>query len=140
MRAVLHGRPVSKKNGWHIVRCGGFSRLAAKKETKVYVKAIQDQFKLQATAKGWEFVGGREEICAAFFVYFHPRQRMDVHNACETVLDALQGVAFENDRQVVGFYTPPYRLIDRDDPRVEIVLKKASEVRPNEAPAWATTR
>ncbi len=54
---------------------------------------------------------------------FRPRKSGDIDSVLKCALDALQGVAYANDKQIIGLY------IDRDDdkqnPRLEVVICKA---------------
>lgn len=74
-------------------------------------------------------------VAARFKVVFTNRQRMDVHNAVETVLDLLQGICYDNDKQVPGFFHPPVRHIDNANPRVEVELQTEDEAFAD--PRWA---
>jgi Holliday junction resolvase RusA-like endonuclease len=50
-------------------------------------------------------------------------QPCDIDNLAKLVLDALHGVAFANDRQIV--HLAATKLVDRDNPRTEIELEAA---------------
>ena len=52
-------------------------------------------------------------------VYF-PNRRGDLDNRLKPVLDALQGVAYSDDRQIVAINA--VRQIDKDSPRVEVAV------------------
>jgi crossover junction endodeoxyribonuclease RusA len=48
--------------------------------------------------------------------------RADLDNLVKAVTDALQGVVYDNDAQVAILHAERY--IDRDDPRVEILVER----------------
>ena len=56
-------------------------------------------------------------VSVAMHFYF-PNKRGDLDNRVKPVLDALEGVAYENDRQVVRYVAERYT--DKNDPRVEV--------------------
>lgn len=130
---VLKGEPKSKKNGWASRAGGGFYN--GTKGLKPYVAALQLQFKLQARAHGFEKIAAPHKVFIAYKIFFGKRQHaMDRHNAWETVLDALQGVCYDNDLQVVGDFHPPRRFVDESNPRVELEVSTALDA--EQDPRW----
>lgn len=61
-------------------------------------------------------------------VYFHlkNRRRMDVDNLLKTVQDGLNGVAFEDDSQIVEVHA--YKRMSCMDPRTGVCIQAADEV------------
>lgn len=59
---------------------------------------------------------------------FRPRRAGDIDSVLKCALDALQGVAYANDKQIIGLY------IDRDDdkkrPRLEVLICPAQVLEP----------
>jgi len=53
-------------------------------------------------------------------VYLPDRRRRDVDNICKSVLDALNGVAWQDDTQVARLTVT--KKIDSVDPRVEVCI------------------
>jgi Holliday junction resolvase RusA-like endonuclease len=119
-RLVLEGKPFSKKNGWRRNPNGPGMYIAP--ECRDYIESIQLQAKCQMAGLGVEPIRRPANVAARFQVFFTKRQQMDAHNAAETVLDALQGIAYDNDKQVAGWHHPPVRFIDDKRPRVEVEL------------------
>lgn len=136
---VLEGRPVSKKNGWAPSRgvgSRGLGMYQRKKEVKGYVEACRIQAVFQMRRLGLVKISKPTPVAIRLKVYFAAGQgAMDVHNAAETVLDALQGVCYDNDLQVVGHHYPPQRLVDAARPRVEVELQRAEDAQLD--PRWA---
>ena len=54
------------------------------------------------------------------------RRRMDVDNVAKSVLDGLNGVAYEDDDQVVELLVRKHRVKNTADERVEIEIREAS--------------
>lgn len=121
---VLLGTPKSKKNGWASNGRGGVYQ--RDKSLKPYVQALQIQFHFQAKKNGFEKIAAPHKVALRYKIFFGKRQHaMDVNNAFETVLDALQGVCYDNDNQVVGQFHPPIRFVDEENPRIELEVQKA---------------
>jgi crossover junction endodeoxyribonuclease RusA len=59
------------------------------------------------------------EVCINFTVY-RPRKSGDLDNYQKIMFDALQGLAFQNDSQVVEIHG--FRKDDAKNPRVEILI------------------
>jgi len=83
----------------------------------------------QARERRWTAIPAERGVRVEFTVYFPSGRQKDPANYTEVLLDALEGVAYENDSQVIDMCV---RLggYDRDDPRVEIVVEESSRERP----------
>ena len=57
-------------------------------------------------------------------VYF-PNHRSDVDNRAKLTLDALQGFAYQNDKEIVCVCL--WKHFDKNDPRVEVTITTAPE-------------
>jgi len=53
---------------------------------------------------------------------YRKRKTGDLDNKLKLVLDALEGVVYENDKQVVELHA--YLLDDKDNPRVEVAVNQ----------------
>jgi crossover junction endodeoxyribonuclease RusA len=62
------------------------------------------------------------EICVNFTV-FRPRQVGDLDNYQKIMFDALQGIAFDNDNQIIEIHA--FRKNDKHNPRVEVLIYPA---------------
>lgn len=123
---VLLGTPHSKKNNWAPNGRGGIYQ--KDKTLKPYVEGLQLQALFQAKKNGFEKIPAPYRVAVRYKVFFGKRQHaMDVHNAFETLLDALQGVCYDNDNQVVGQFHPPIRFIDEANPRIELEIARAQD-------------
>jgi crossover junction endodeoxyribonuclease RusA len=59
------------------------------------------------------------------FRVFRPRKIGDLDNRLKISQDALKGICFEDDRQIIEIHA--YRFDDKTNPRVEITLKEINE-------------
>lgn len=57
-------------------------------------------------------------LVAVRLTFFRPRLSRDVDNSIKIVLDSLNGVVYDDDRQVDEMHI--YRRLDREHPRVEV--------------------
>lgn len=89
-----------------------------------YVSAEGKEFRKNCV--GWLAAAGvREPIAGAVVVrllFYFPSHQGDLDNRIKSVLDALQGTAFENDKQV--WRVEAERRLDRRQPRVEVEIEK----------------
>ena len=56
----------------------------------------------------------------------HPTKKPDLDNVAKIILDALNGIAYKDDSQVVRLYIEK-EYADDDKPRVEVVLRELEE-------------
>lgn len=128
---VIQGRPVSKKNTWGAARTQYGARIyQTNKSIKTYCEAARIQVAFQAKRQGFTKIAKPEKVAIRFKVFFGKHQgSMDVHNAIETLLDALQGACYDNDNQVVGNFHPPERFVDDERPRIEFEIQTQAEAK-----------
>ena len=60
--------------------------------------------------------------CEVWLKVYLPSRRADHHNYTKALLDSLQDIAYENDRQVESLHT--VRKMDRECPRIEIEIRR----------------
>lgn len=65
-------------------------------------------------------------VSVAYFVY-RPRRAGDLDNYLKSLLDALTGIAYEDDRQVVELHG--YLRDDPRDPRVNVIIQTAGYIK-----------
>ena len=56
------------------------------------------------------------------------RRRMDVDNVAKSVLDGLNGVAYEDDDQVIELLVRKHKVTRKEEERVEIEIRDFKEV------------
>lgn len=129
LRFVVEGRPVSwqRKN---VVN----GRVLTDKKQRAAKRTLQ-LAALSARPRGWVRDGQYEVRVHA---YYPDGRQGDVDRIAGLPLDALEGVAYEADRQVVRLEVG--RFTDRERPRVEVVVRRvgASVAASGERPACLT--
>jgi len=95
---------------WRLVR-GRIVKTAA-------ARGYQQGVKLRALAQGCRPTAG---LVAVTVHWFRAARRGDLDNHLKVVLDALQGAAYRNDKQIVELHA--YRLEDRQNPRLQIAIE-----------------
>lgn len=71
-------------------------------------------------SQGMQPLDGQVSVTLSFY---RPRKIGDVDGRIPWTLDCLQGLAFHNDSQVVELHC--YRLDDKANPRVEVVIERS---------------
>ena len=114
---TLYGEPASKSNSRRLVQIGGRPRFIKSKKALSYVKAIQ----LQANALRLPMFEKGVDLSITMHIFYASR-RPDLDES--VVLDALQQIVYENDRQIKEKHI--YWGLDKVEPRCEIELREIS--------------
>lgn len=101
--------PPSVNRYWMIAN----NRIVTTKEARNYKKAIALQLRNKIERVFTGAVGVN-------FTVFRPAKRGDLDNYCKVMFDALQGICYVNDNQIVEFQA--YRDDDKYKPRVEFLV------------------
>jgi len=120
---IIFGEPASKANSRRVVHYGGMSRLIKSKKALTY----SDVFKQQCKPLSTLMTG---DLRVTLHIYYASR-RPDLDESL--ILDLMQGLIYENDRQVKERHC--YWGLDPDNPRAEIIIEKIPEVAPKKNPA-----
>jgi Holliday junction resolvase RusA-like endonuclease len=112
VRLILHGEPASKANSRRLVTIRGQARLIKSQKALDYVAAVKRTYPpLVPLLEG--------DLRMVADVYYATRRPdLDV----SLILDALQDIAYKNDRQVREMHL--YHHLDRENPRAEITLEE----------------
>jgi Holliday junction resolvase RusA-like endonuclease len=112
VRLILHGEPASKANSRRLVTIRGQARLIKSQKALDYVAAVKRTYPpLVPLLEG--------DLRMTADVYYATRRPdLDV----SLILDALQDIAYKNDRQVREMHL--YHHLDRENPRAEITLEE----------------
>lgn len=94
---------------WRFVNVRGRPVVLLSKDARIYKKRIAS---LAPTVRR---IDGPVRLTLRIF---RPRRAGDVDSTIKPMLDALQGVLYENDRQIVELHA--YRGDDKTNPRVEV--------------------
>lgn len=119
---IILGEPASKANSRKLVRFGGMSRLIKSAKALNY----SDLFKQQCKQLPQLMSG---DLRVTMWIHYASR-RPDLDESL--ILDLMQGLIYENDRQVKERHT--YWGLDPENPRSEIIIEKIPEVCPKKKP------
>ena len=119
---IIFGEPASKSNSRRMVRLGGVSRLIKSEKALNY----SDVFKQQCRPLAKLMTG---DLRVTLHIYYASR-RPDLDETL--ILDLMQGLIYENDRQVKERHA--YWGLDPENPRAEILIERIAEVAPKKKP------
>ena len=119
---IIFGEPASKANSRRVVRFGNMSRLIKSQKALNYC----DVFKQQCRPLAKLMTG---DLRVTLRIYYASR-RPDLDESL--ILDLMQGLIYENDRQVKERHT--YWGLDPENPRSEITVEKMDAVAPTKKP------
>jgi Holliday junction resolvase RusA-like endonuclease len=123
---IIFGEPASKANSRRVVHYGGMSRLIKSKKALTYSDVFRQQCKPLATLM-------TGDLRVTLHIFYASR-RPDLDESL--ILDLMQGLIYENDRQVKERHC--YWGLDPENPRAEIIIEKIPEVAPKKSPAKRT--
>jgi hypothetical protein len=119
---IIFGEPASKANSRRVVRFGNMSRLIKSQKALDYSETFKQQCrKIEPLMSG--------DLRVTMWIYYASR-RPDLDESL--ILDLMQGLVYENDRQVKERHI--YWGLDPDEPRAEIIVEKIDEVSPKKKP------
>ena len=125
---IIFGEPASKANSRRVVHYGGMSRLIKSKKALSYSDVFKQQCgKLPTLMSG--------DLRVTLYIFYASR-RPDLDESL--ILDLMQGLIYENDRQVKERHC--YWGLDPDNPRAEIIIEKIPEVAPKKSPSKKTRK
>lgn len=110
------GEPASKANSRRVVKFGNMSRLIKSQKALNY----SEEFRAQCPQLGRLMDG---DLRVTMRIYYATR-RPDLDESL--ILDLMQGLVYENDRQVKERHT--YWGLDAENPRSEIIIEQIPEV------------
>lgn len=125
---IIFGEPASKANSRRVVHYGGMSRLIKSKKALSY----SDVFKQQCGKLPTLMTG---DLRVTLYIFYASR-RPDLDESL--ILDLMQGLIYENDRQVKERHC--YWGLDPENPRAEIIIEKIPEVSPKKSPSKKTRK
>jgi Holliday junction resolvase RusA-like endonuclease len=125
---IIFGEPASKANSRRVVRYGGISRLIKSAKALSYSDVFRQQCKPLATLM-------TGDLRVTLHIFYASR-RPDLDESL--ILDLMQGLIYENDRQVKERHC--YWGLDPDNPRAEIIVEKIPEIAPKKSPTKRTKR
>ena len=125
---IIFGEPASKANSRRVVHYGGMSRLIKSKKALSYSDVFRQQCgKLPTLMTG--------DLRVTLHIFYASR-RPDLDESL--ILDLMQGLIYENDRQVKERHC--YWGLDPDNPRAEIIIERIPDVAPKKSPSKRTRK
>ena len=119
---IIFGEPASKANSRRVVKFGNMSRLIKSQKALNYSDAFRQQCQPLATLM-------TGDLRVTLHIYYASR-RPDLDESL--ILDLMQGLVYENDRQVKERHA--YWGLDPENPRAEILIEKIEAVAPIKKP------
>ena len=119
---IIFGEPASKANSRRVVKFGNMSRLIKSQKALNYSDAFRQQCQPLATLM-------TGDLRVTLHIYYASR-RPDLDESL--ILDLMQGLVYENDRQVKERHA--YWGLDPENPRAEILIEKIEEIAPKKKP------
>ncbi len=96
-----------------------YATFQGRRITSAKGRKFKSDIAILAMRQGAKILSG--ELSVTFRV-FRPRKSGDLDNRLKISQDALKGICFEDDRQIVEIHA--FRFDDRLNPRIEIDIKK----------------
>jgi len=122
---IIFGEPASKANSRRVVHYGGMSRLIKSAKALSYSDVFRQQCKPLATLM-------KGDLRVTLHIFYASR-RPDLDESL--ILDLMQGLIYENDRQVKERHC--YWGLDPENPRSEIIIEKIADIAPKKKPRQA---
>lgn len=110
-RIVLKGNPLSTS---HIYLSRGkmrFMKKEAKDRKEQYAWEAKGQYKGQPIQK---------DITVDIVLYFGDKRKRDIDNFNKLWMDSLEGIVYEDDKQIQELHT--IKSYDKQDPRIEVFI------------------
>ena len=115
MNIILKGRPLSTQHLYGITCRGRFPVMymtkAGKEMKALYQSEARKQYKRKVMSTNCDME-------ATFF--FKDKRRRDIDNYNKIVLDSLEGIVYEDDKQIQKLTIE--KKISADNPRIEIII------------------
>jgi crossover junction endodeoxyribonuclease RusA len=112
--------PPSLNRYWRNIR----GRVVLSSEGKAYKRKVEDLF-AEATNVGKTVRGVPKAPVKLWVDIYRPRKSGDLDNYLKALLDSLNGLAYEDDRQIIMITAR--RFDDKDNPRAEVRLEYGLE-------------
>lgn len=119
---IIFGEPASKANSRRVVRFGGMSRLIKSQKALDY----SGEFKRQCKPLAKLMTGDLRVTLRIFYA----SRRSDLDESL--ILDLMQGLIYENDRQVKEKHV--YWGLDPERPRTELMVECIPSIAPEKRP------
>ncbi len=115
MKIILKGQPLSTQSIYKYACRGRFPAMYMVKKGK----DLKEYYQLQAKQQCKEMLRGDVEIDVR--LYFKNRRSVDVDNFNKLWADSLEGIVYENDKQIKKMTVE--KFIDIENPRIELLVR-----------------
>jgi len=125
LRIVLPGIPPSVNHMYRRFTYGGRTMNVITRHAQAWMDSVRLAAKAAAVRAGWQLVPAGRKVVVRLWFYWPSRVRRDTHNTLKALLDAWQGVLYEDD-----YWVLPRVMdfsVDRDNPRIEAELEVLEE-------------
>jgi len=95
------------------------NRRVLSRDAKDFMREAALKAKIAAKGVNWRIENGRKVVILLYF-YFPNKRKKDTHNTLKVLMDAFQGILYEDD-----YWALPRIMdfeIDRDNPRLDLVV------------------
>lgn len=96
---TVHGKTVSKSNSYIAIIRGKFARIVKANKVKKYEELVAEAAREAVVRTGWEL--SDKELKVKVLVTWGDRRRRDVLNVNKSIFDALNGIIYKDDCQIV---------------------------------------
>lgn len=125
MKIILSGNPLSTQHIYRYTCIGRFPRLYMSRKGK----QVKEQYQLEVKNqyKGKVIQG---DCDMEITLFFKDKRRRDVDNYNKLVLDALEGIVFQDDSQIQKLTI--IKNYSKEDPRIEIKIWQLNQQKKKE--------
>ena len=118
---ILRGQPKSTQHCYKATCRGKFASIYMSADCKAIKEDYQYQAKLQ-----WKDEILTGDIRLTIRLYFGTKRKVDWDNFHKLSMDALEGIVFENDSQIVEVLVSKH--YDKENPRIEIDVYNSDSI------------
>ena len=112
---TLLGKPVSTNHAYKVTSRGKFASIYMSADARAIKEDWQYQAKRQYKKKPLT-----EEVSVTVRFYHKDKRKHDIDNYFKLLFDALSGIVWEDDVQIVELIAQ--KFIDKESPRIEVIL------------------
>lgn len=112
---ILNGEPKSTQHIYHYACRGSFPTMYMTPAGR----ALKTQYQWEAKSQ-WRGAPHESDVNVSITLYFGTKRRADLDNFNKLILDALTGIAYNDDSQICNLHIG--RAFDKEAPRAEVAI------------------
>jgi len=116
VKITLLGKPVSTNHAYKVTCRGKFGTIYMAADAR----AIKEDWQYQAKRQWRRKNPITDDVSVTVRFYHKDRRKHDIDNYFKLLFDALSGIVWEDDVQIIELIAQKY--IDKENPRVEVIL------------------